>query len=203
MKKLFGKAFLCKGGLFFMRTKFTPQTLAIAGVLVAMNIVLSKFIAIPIGDSLRITVSSVPIILAGIWLGPLAGGCCGFLGDFLGCLVSGYAPNPFISVSAILMGVLPALLLKLFRVRGGKTTENKAAAFAFMYLRFLAAIALTMLVTSQGITTYGLAVMYGRPFGAQWLLRLPQSVLLVFVNSLLTCLLYTRIPQRLFRVQMT
>ena len=99
-----------------MKKRFSAQTLAIAGALVAMNIVLSRFVAIPIGTSLRITVSSVPIILAGIWLGPVAGGCCGFLGDFLGCLISGYAPNPLLSVSAILMGVLPALFLMLFRV---------------------------------------------------------------------------------------
>lgn len=181
-----------------MKNRFSAQTLAIAGVLVAMNIVLSRFVAIPIGTSLRITVSSVPIILAGIWLGPVAGGCCGFLGDFLGCLISGYAPNPLLSVSAILMGVLPALLLKLFRVNSARSKTNGFASFALLYLRFLAAIGLTMLVTSQGFTTYGLSLMYGQPFWAQWLLRLPQSVLLLFVNSLLTCFLYARVPQRLF-----
>ena len=181
-----------------MKTRFSAQTLAIAGVLVAMNIVLSRFVSIPIGTSLRISVSSVPIILAGIWLGPLAGGCCGFLGDLLGCLISGYAPNPLLSVSAILMGVLPALLLKLFRVNSAKSTENKFVSFVLLYLRFLAAIGLTMLVTSQGISTYGLALMYGQPFWAQWLLRLPQSVLLLFVNSLLTCFLYIRVPKRFF-----
>ena len=181
-----------------MKTRFSAQTLAIAGVLVAMNIVLSRFVSIPIGTSLRISVSSVPIILAGIWLGPVAGGCCGFLGDLLGCLISGYAPNPLLSVSAILMGVLPALLLKLFRVNSAKSTENKFADFALLYLRFLAAIGLTMLVTSQGFSTYGLALMYGQPFWAQWFLRLPQSILLLFVNSLLTCFLYVRIPKRLF-----
>ena len=181
-----------------MKKRFSAQTLAIAGALVAMNIVLSRFVAIPIGTSLRITVSSVPIILAGIWLSPVVGGCCGFLGDFLGCLISGYAPNPLLSVSAILMGVLPALFLMLFRVDSAKSRVNSFSAFALLYLRFFTAIGLTMLVTSQGITTYGLSLMYGQPFFAQWLLRLPQSVLLLFVNSLLTCFLYTRVPQRLF-----
>lgn len=181
-----------------MKSRLSVQTLAIAGVLVAMNIVLSRLVAIPIGESLRITVSSVPIILAGLWLGPFVGGICGFLGDLLGCFLSGYAPNPFISVSAILMGVLPALLFSLFTLRGGKKRGEGALGFAIWYLRFFAAIAVTMLLTSQGITTYGLAVMYGRPFLAQWILRLPQSVLLLFVNSLLVSLLYDRVPRRLF-----
>ncbi len=179
-----------------MKNRFSAQTLAFAGVLVAMNIVLSRFVSIPIGESLRISVSSVPIILAGLWFGPVIGGICGFLGDLLGCFISGYAPNPFISLSAILMGVIPALFVGF--LSRGKQKGGGVGAFALRYLRFLLVIALTMLITSQGITTYGLSVMYGRPFVAQWFLRLPQSVLLLFVNSLLTCLLYDRVPRRLF-----
>ena len=43
----------------------------------------------------------------GLWLGPVAGGVCGLCADIIGCFMKGYAVNPFITVAAILWGVLP------------------------------------------------------------------------------------------------
>lgn len=93
-----------------MKNENKVRILAFAGVLIAMNIVLARLVAINIGPTLRITVSQTPIFLAGFWFGPVVGGICGFLGDLIGSLLQGYAPNPFIAVSAILAGVLPGLL---------------------------------------------------------------------------------------------
>ena len=89
--------------------KLNIKTVVFAGVLVAMNLVLARVLAINIGTTLRITVSATPIYLAGFWFGPIIGGICGGLSDLLGCLIQGYAPNPFILVSSILTGVLPGL----------------------------------------------------------------------------------------------
>ena len=75
--------------------KLNVKTIVFAAVLVAMNLVLSRVLAINIGSTLRITVSATPIYLASLWFGPLVGGICGGLGDLLGCLVQGYAPGIF------------------------------------------------------------------------------------------------------------
>lgn len=69
--------------------KLNVKTIVFAAVLVAMNLVLSRVLAINIGSTLRITVSATPIYLASLWFGPLVGGICGGLGDLLGCLVQG------------------------------------------------------------------------------------------------------------------
>ena len=171
--------------------KFSVRTLAFAGVLIAMNIELSRFVSTPIGPPLRISVSSVPIILCGLWMGPLVGGIAGCAGDLLGCLVSGYACNPLITLSAILMGVIPALFKNfMFKKRPvGSFFPDQVIG----YLRVMCVIALTMLLTSQGFTTLGLSVMYGMPFWPTYLTRLPQSVLLLIVNSMLTMLLYRKV----------
>lgn len=66
--------------------KLNVKTIVFAAVLVAMNLVLSRVLAINIGSTLRITVSATPIYLASLWFGPLVGGICGGLGDLLGCL---------------------------------------------------------------------------------------------------------------------
>ena len=63
--------------------KLNVKTIVFAAVLVAMNLVLSRVLAINIGSTLRITVSATPIYLASLWFGPLVGGICGGLGDLL------------------------------------------------------------------------------------------------------------------------
>lgn len=57
--------------------KINIESIVFAGVLVAMNLVLARVLAINIGPTLRITVSATPIFLASLWLGPLVGGICG------------------------------------------------------------------------------------------------------------------------------
>ena len=50
------------------------RIMAFAGVIIAMNIVLARLVAINIGPTLRITVSQTPVYLAGFWFGPVVGG---------------------------------------------------------------------------------------------------------------------------------
>ena len=57
-----------------MKNENKVRILAFAGVLIAMNIVLARLVAINIGPTLRITVSQTPIFLAGFWFGPVVGG---------------------------------------------------------------------------------------------------------------------------------
>ena len=85
--------------------KIPVTILAYAGVLVAMNILLSRVFTINLGNSIRINFSAAPIFLAGIWFGPFIGGLAGIAADLMGCVVSGYAPFPLITVSTCL-GVL-------------------------------------------------------------------------------------------------
>ena len=89
------------------------KTLVFMALLIAMHLVLTRVLVIDLG-AYRISVGSVTTILAGLWLGPIAGGVCGLCADIIGCFMKGYAVNPFITVAAILWGVLPALAGPLF-----------------------------------------------------------------------------------------
>ena len=81
------------------------KTLVFMALLIAMHLVLTRVLVIDLG-AYRISVGSVCTILAGLWLGPVAGGVCGLCADIIGCFMKGYAVNPFITVAAILWGVL-------------------------------------------------------------------------------------------------
>lgn len=163
--------------------RFSARTIAFAGVLTAMNVVLTRLISIPVGNILRISVGAVPVILSGLWLGPVTGAVCGGLGDLIGCAVGGYAPNPFISFSACLTGVLPALFRPFLLKRKPGFPR---------FLGFVLILALTMLLTSQGFTTLGLSLLYGMPFKAAWLSRLPQSAVLCLADAFICEMLFSR-----------
>lgn len=157
--------------------KLNSRVIAFAGVLIAMNIVLARVVAIPIGNELRITVSATPIYLAGLWFGPVIGGICGGIADILGCILSGYAPNPLILVTSVLAGVLPGLFKPNFLKK-------------MDLWRVLVVIGLHGLVGSLGFTTLGLHLFYGTPWVYLYTTRTVQTILLTAVNSVLVYFLY-------------
>ena len=58
----------------------------------------------------RFSIEAVPIYLAGMLFGPMAGALVGFSSDLVGCLFSGYGYNPLFCLPPILYGVFGGLL---------------------------------------------------------------------------------------------
>ena len=155
------------------------KTLVFMALLIAMHLVLTRVLVIDLG-AYRISVGSVCTILAGLWIGPVAGGVCGFCADIIGCFMKGYAVNPFITVAAILWGVLPALVKPFFanRKKTGKTVG------------ICVSIVVTAVLSSLVLTTAGLVIMLGYNFYAIMPGRLVQFAIMIPVYCVLTCLLY-------------
>ena len=155
------------------------KTLVFMALLVAMHLVLTRVLVIDLG-AYRISVGSVCTILAGLWLGPVAGGVCGFASDIIGCFMKGYAVNPFITVAAILWGVLPALVRPLIanKKKTGKTVG------------ICVPIVVTAILSSLVLTTAGLVIMLGYNFYAIMPGRLIQFAIMIPIYCVLTCLLY-------------
>ena len=83
----------------------STKNLAYCALLAALSVVLARLI-IPMPDeSTRFSIEAVPIYMAGMLFGPLAGGLVGFSADFVGCMFSGYGFNPLFSLPPILYGV--------------------------------------------------------------------------------------------------
>ena len=69
-------------------------TLAAAGLLAAMNVILGKFFQISPTEYLRFSIGALPVILGGVAFGPAVGGAIGLVGDLLGCLMASMAITP-------------------------------------------------------------------------------------------------------------
>ena len=99
--------------------------------LIAMQIILARFLSIQASDTLRISFESIPVILAGMWLGPLPGAVVAVLADFLGTVLSGYGTwFPPLVLGPLSVGILSGVSTKyLFRSPLAETRDTwKVAA---------------------------------------------------------------------------
>lgn len=116
-----------------LRKTFSTQNLVMMAALIAIQIVLARFLSIQASDTLRISFESIPVILAGMWLGPLPGAIVAVLADFLGTIIHGYgAWFPPLVLGPLAVGVLSGVATKyIFRSPLAETKDTwKVAAIA-------------------------------------------------------------------------
>lgn len=131
--------------------KYSLRVPVTAALLAALSIVLGKFAAISIGDTIRISFENLPLILASVILGPLWGMGSAVCADLLGCVLRGYGIIPLITFAQAMMGLVPGLFTRLvFR-------RTSAPAVA-------ASVMLSHVICSMGIKTAALHFSYGSPF---------------------------------------
>lgn len=166
------------------RTVWCTYTLVSLGALTAVNLILTRFLAINIGGFGRIQLGAIARIMAGLWFGPLAGGLCGLTSDLLGCLIQGYAVNPLITLAAILWGVIPALFFPE-GILSGSTRSRKNGI-----LRLCTGTAAACFLCTLVLTTAGLVLINGMNLYAILPTRLIQFALQTPVYCVLVCLLF-------------
>ncbi len=132
-----------------VKSFFAPRRLTSMAILIALQIVLARFAGIQVSEGLRVSFEAIPIILAGIWLGPMAGFLVGFLSDFAGTVISGYGVYFLpLALTPILNGVLPGLCYR-YLFKGNMN-----------FIKCIAMIVVTEIITSMLIGTYALTWYY-------------------------------------------
>ena len=149
------------------RTLVTSVTLA---MLVAVSIVMGKYLAIRGGDILRFSFENLPIILAGIAFGPVSGILVGVVADLVGCVMVGYAINPIVTIGAAAVGFFAGVSFAFFK----KISLNNGLAIGLT-------VAVSHIIGSVLIKTYGLAVFYEMPI---WMLMLWRLLNYVIVGGI-------------------
>ncbi|MBE6978182.1 MAG: folate family ECF transporter S component [Ruminococcaceae bacterium] len=88
----------------------TTRTLVYSALLAALSVVLARIFGMMPDESSRFSIEAVPIFLAGMLCGPLAGALVGFTADFVGCLFTPFGYNPIFCLPPILYGLCGGLL---------------------------------------------------------------------------------------------
>ncbi|MCI8401667.1 MAG: folate family ECF transporter S component [Lachnospiraceae bacterium] len=157
--------------------KWNTKKMAMLGVLVALQIVASRLLGIRLSPTLRVSISDSFILLAGIWLGPVAGALVGCLADLVGCVISGDAPFLLLTVSPVAVGLLAGLLSPVF-----KKSKN--------ILIYGGLIAVISLLTSVLYRSWAFSQMFGAPFITYVGPRAVQAVVMVILNTLVVYGIY-------------
>ncbi len=158
------------------KNKIDVRTMVKAGFLVAISIVMTRFVYImlaPAGvQALRISFGDVPLMLSGILFGPLVGGLTGLAADLIGFLINPMGPyHPGFTLSSILWGALPAFIFILLR---GRKTFEKSLTFKNIVI----AVLFTTITVSLLLNTYWLSRLYGKGF----LVLLPSRVIAALIS---------------------
>ena len=140
----------------------------VCAFLTATSIVLGKYLAVNLSDVLRFSFENLPIILAGVAFGPIAGAAVGIVADLLGCMLVGYGINPLVMLGAATIGAISGIYRYLFNKTGGVS----------LFLKVLCAEISAHLVGSVVIKTVGLSVWYDMRLEILMLWRLLNYVII-------------------------
>ncbi len=156
------------------------RVMAISALLTALSIVLGKYLAVNITDSLRVSFENLPIIMAGLFFGPLIGGVVGAASDMIGCLMVGYSMNPIITLGACLIGVISGTI----GMYAFPKKENWRAT-PRVFIPVMAA----HIVCSMGIKSLGMIVYFGTPWEIL-IMRVPIYICTGIAEGYLIMLLF-------------
>ena len=164
--------------------KSALKRLTLGAMLAAMSVVIGMFCKsfLNFGGGLwRITFENLPIILAGVFLGPITGGMVGIVSDLVSYLLSPqiYPPNLIVTFGAFTVGVVSGLMAR-FVIREHSVKQIIAAASAAHVLG-------SMIVKPIGLFQF-----------YQWavLVRIPLYLVIAPLEIFLLCLLW---KQKSFR----
>ncbi len=154
------------------------KRLALAAMLTAMSVVIGIFCktVLNFADGLfRITFENLPIILGGIFFGPVTGGLIGAASDLLSYLLSPqtYPPNLVVTLGAAVIGITSGVISRFIIRRHGP-------------LQFAIAGGVAHIIGSMIIKSVGLFTFYS------WLVlwRIPLYLVIAPTEILIITLLY-------------
>lgn len=159
------------------------RLLAVSAFLAALSIICGKYLALPVGNVLRFSFENLPILLAGMMFGPIAGMLVGVVADVVGCIMVAYTVNPLVTLGAACVGLLGGFLFHLTK------------KLPLLWQTCITVI-LTHLVASVVVKTYGLAQYYDMPFHILMLWRLLNYAIVGVAEWLL---LYTVLKNQSLR----
>ncbi len=148
------------------KQKFTTRTLTTLAMLIAIEVILSRFLSINAWN-IKIGFGFVPVVIAAILCGPLAGGIVGALSDFIGAVlfpIGTYFPG--FTLTSFLMGLVFGLFL--YKKQG--------------WLQGLTAVGINQFILGLFLNTFWISVLYGSPYVPLLATRVFQSILLTAVQ---------------------
>ena len=151
-----------------MKIKVSVRELCQIAMLIALTFVFERLIPIISMPTLRITLAFIPMMACGMFFGPIWGAVAFGAADVLGWPIMGLTPIPEILISRIVNGFLFGLIL--YREKVELWPHSVLCAFA------------TQIICGAGLTTFGLARVFGNPYIPMLISRIPQYLIFIVLQ---------------------
>ena len=141
--------------------KFNTSSVVMMGMLITIEIVLSRFASISAWN-IKIGFGFVPVVVAAMLMGPVKGGIVGAVADFLGAVlfpIGAYFPG--FTLTAFLTGTVYGMFL-----------YKKQTV-----LRIWIAVGINQLILSLLLNTLWISILYGSPYGPLLVTRIVQCAI--------------------------
>ncbi len=154
-------------------------TLTCLALLTAMQIVLARYLAIPVTESIRFSFSFIPVVIAARRFGIFGGVLVYGLGDFLGAMIfpTGGAYFPGFTLTSAISGLIYGLYLAQ---KGG-------------VVRIVLSVLTSQILCTLLMNSYWVSTLYGSDFGAVFISRVPQSVIMSVLQIIFMVLFLEKI----------
>lgn len=140
---------------------FSTNTLTRISLLIALNIILSRFLGVmlPIAyfPTVKISFSHIPIFISGILYGPFMGFICGFISDYLGSFIGNSGGGGLLgfrllfSLSSGLTGMISGLIFKVTKNRDRNFRKMNTIFIVFVSICLCIAFYAKALLVSRNI----------------------------------------------------
>lgn len=161
------------------KQKSMTHRLVLMAMFTAVQIILSRFLSINLWN-LKIGFSFIPIVLAGILLGPLSAGLVGLVADVLGATL--------FPIGAFFPGFSLTSFITAFGY-GFFLHKNQSMK------NIVAAVLFSEIVGTIFLNTLWISILYGAPFVAVLIPRLAQAAGRGVVEVLCICFMTKYVPQ--------
>ena len=159
--------------------RFSTKMLVTLALLIAMEIVLNRFLSVNAWN-LKIGFSFLPIVIAAMLFGPVHAAIVGGLGDFIGALlfpIGAYFPG--FTLTAVLMGLVWGFLL------------HKKQSIP----NIIISVGINQFILGLCLNTYWISVLYGSEYGPLFFTRILQAVILFVVQVVIIYAINNFIPR--------
>lgn len=172
-----------------MNKAFTTKNLLLLALFAAISIILTRFLSfyLPIlaVNTVRISLGNIPVILAGLLLGPMAGAVTGIAADVIGAtMFSPFGYFPGFTLSAALVGVLPGILKAYIR--------NLDRFKSVLLIVFI-----TELITSVGLNTLWVSITTHVSYVVLLIPRVGITLIMMLVYASVVYVLLKRLNREL------
>ncbi len=172
-----------------MKMKFTTKNLLLLALFAAISIIFTRFLSfyLPVMaiNTVRISLGNIPIVLAGLLLGPVAGAATGIVADVIGTtMFSPFGYFPGFTLSAALVGFLPGILKAYFK------DTNK-------YSNILIIVFITELITSIGLNTLWVSMMTNVNYFVLMIPRAGITLIMMIIYSWIIYILLKRLKREI------